>query len=133
MTHPDSTRRFVAYFIDSLILTVALFIIGLIIGFLFRAPGAVETFLTLLNIVVVWLYFALMESSENQATIGKAAVSIKVTDMHGNRIGFGKATGRYFGKILSTLILFIGFIMIGFNDKRQALHDQMAGTLVVMK
>lgn len=130
MTHPDSTRRFVAYFIDSLILTVAFFIIGLIIGFLF---GAVETFLTLLNIVVVWLYFALMESSENQATIGKAAVSIKVTDMHGNRIGFGKATGRYFGKILSTLILFIGFIMIGFNDKRQALHDQMAGTLVVMK
>lgn len=130
MTHPDSTRRFVAYFIDSLILTVAFFIIGLIIGFLF---GAVETFLTLLNIVVVWLYFALMESSENQATIGKAAVSIKVTDMYGDRIGFGKATGRYFGKILSTLILFIGFIMIGFNDKRQALHDQMAGTLVVMK
>ena len=80
---------------------------------------------------VQWLYFAGMESSAKQATIGKMAIGAKVTDLNGNRIGFGKATGRFFAKIISSLILCIGFMMVGFTEKKQGLHDQMAGTLVV--
>jgi uncharacterized RDD family membrane protein YckC len=81
--------------------------------------------------VAQWLYFALMESSSKQATLGKMAIGIRVTDLNGNRIGFGKATGRYFAKILSALILGIGFLMAAFTEKKQALHDMLAGTLVV--
>jgi uncharacterized RDD family membrane protein YckC len=78
-----------------------------------------------------WLYYALMESSAKQATLGKMALGIMVTDLEGRRIGFGKATGRYFAKILSALILLIGFIMVAFTARKQGLHDILAGTLVV--
>ena len=85
------------------------------------------------SIMLNWLYFAFMESSSKQGTIGKVALGITVTDLNGNRISFARATGRYFGKILSSLILCIGYIMAGFTPKKQALHDMIAGTLVVMK
>jgi len=55
---------------------------------------------------------------------------MKVTDLNGNRISFARATGRHFAKWLSTLILWIGFIMVGFTDRKQGLHDMLAGTLV---
>jgi uncharacterized RDD family membrane protein YckC len=85
----------------------------------------------LVSMVIYWLYFALQESSPRQATLGKQVVHIKVVDYKGDRISFGKATGRYFGKILSALILYIGFIMAAFTERKQALHDIMANTLVV--
>ncbi|MCY7409592.1 MAG: RDD family protein, partial [Chitinophagales bacterium] len=85
------------------------------------------------GIVLNWLYYAFMESSTKQATLGKMALNIKVTDMQGNRITFLNATGRYFGKIISSLIMGIGYIMAGFTEKKQALHDIVAGTLVVVK
>ncbi|OGU55862.1 MAG: hypothetical protein A2V66_18000 [Ignavibacteria bacterium RBG_13_36_8] len=88
-------------------------------------------FFSILAIIVQWLYFALMESSSKQATLGKMALNIKVVDMSGNRISFGRATGRYFGKIISGLILMIGYIMAGFTEKKQALHDIMANCLVI--
>ena len=78
-----------------------------------------------------WLYFALMESSAKGGTLGKMAIGIMVTDMTGNRISFGRATGRYFAKILSQMILMIGFLMAGFTQQKQALHDILAGCLVV--
>ena len=83
-------------------------------------------------IVMGWLYFALMESYKG-ATIGKMAMGLKVTDMNGNQINFLRATGRYFGKIVSSMILMIGYIMAGFTEKKQALHDMMANCLVVKK
>jgi len=87
----------------------------------------------LFTAIAGWLYFSLMESSKFQATIGKLALGIIVTDMDGNRISFGRATGRYFGKIISGIILLIGYIMAGFTEKKQALHDILAGTLVWKK
>lgn len=72
-----------------------------------------------------------MESSAKQATLGKMALGIVVTDLEGARIGFGRATGRYFAKILSGLILGIGFLMAAFTERKQGLHDIIAGTLVV--
>lgn len=81
--------------------------------------------------VAGWLYFALMESSARGATLGKMALGLRVVDLNGNRIGFGRATGRYFGKIVSGVILCIGYIMAAFTQQKQALHDIMAGCLVV--
>ena len=60
-------------------------------------------------------------------------LGIKVTDLNGRRIGFGKATGRHFGRLLSMAIFLIGCIMIAFTEKKQGLHDEMAGCLVVNK
>ena len=84
-----------------------------------------------LGLLLYWLYFAALESSRRQATLGKMALGIKVTDLAGGRIGFGRATGRYFAKYLSAAILMIGFVMAGFTARKQALHDLVAGTLVV--
>jgi len=84
-----------------------------------------------LSALISWLYYALMESSKLQGTLGKMALSIRVTDLNGERISFGRATGRYFGKIISAFIFYIGFIMAGFTEKKQALHDMMAGCLVI--
>lgn len=86
-----------------------------------------------LAIVFNWLYYALLESSAWQATLGKKALGLEVTDMNGQRISFARATGRYFGKIVSAFILMIGFIMAGFTAQKQALHDMMAGCLVIRK
>ena len=79
------------------------------------------------------LYFSLMESSSKQATLGKMALGIIVTDDDGKRISLGRAVGRNLGKIVSQIILFIGFIMIAFTAKKQGLHDIMASCLVVVK
>lgn len=85
-------------------------------------------------LLVTWLYHALMESSEWQATLGKKALGLVVTDMAGLRVSFGRSTGRHFGKIITNLIpAFIGYIMAGFTEKKQALHDMMAGCLVLRR
>ncbi|MDH4071144.1 MAG: RDD family protein [Ignavibacteria bacterium] len=91
------------------------------------AFGAIAIFL------LGWIYYAVMESSANQGTLGKMVVGLKVTDLAGNRVTFGKATGRYFGKIFSGLLLSFGYIMAAFTQQKQALHDILAGTLVVEK
>jgi uncharacterized RDD family membrane protein YckC len=61
------------------------------------------------------------------------AVGIVVTDMNGGRVSFGRATGRYFGKILSSITLFIGYLMQPFTERRQTLHDMLAACLVLRK
>lgn len=99
-------------------------------GPLFPALQAATNFVT---VVGGWLYSALMESSRFQGTLGKMAVQIKVTDLEGNRISFGRATGRHFAKIVSSMIVFVGYIMVAFTDRKQGLHDIMAGCLVVHK
>jgi uncharacterized RDD family membrane protein YckC len=83
--------------------------------------------------IASWLYYALMESSSKRATLGKMAIGIEVTDMDGERISFGRATGRFFAKFLSGLILYIGYIMAAFTQQKQALHDILAACLVVNK
>jgi uncharacterized RDD family membrane protein YckC len=86
--------------------------------------------LVLLRVAGRWLYEALMTSSSYQATLGKMIFGMKVTDLYGNRISFARATGRYFAKILSGMMLGIGFLMVGFTERKQGLHDMIAETLV---
>jgi uncharacterized RDD family membrane protein YckC len=89
--------------------------------------------LVALTVIAQWLYFGLMESSGKQATLGKMLLGIKVTDLGGERISFARASGRFFSKIISNLTLGIGYIMAGFTERKQALHDMIAGTLVVRR
>lgn len=87
----------------------------------------------ILGLVSFWLYFALCESGAKQATWGKRLMGIKVVDYHGNRIGFGRATGRTFAKILSYALFYVGFLMAGNTRRKRALHDYIAQTYVVRK
>ncbi len=97
-----------------------------LMGFIFLAATA--------TLVFTWLYHALLESSEWQATLGKKALGLVVTDMAGQRVSFGRSTGRHFGKIITNMVpAFIGYIMAGFTEKKQALHDMMAGCLVLRR
>lgn len=135
--------RFVAYLLDSLIIAVpVLFLFCLVSMILVGGAGQppnldalkmMELPIQLLFILMAWPYFALMESSSKQATLGKLALGLAVTDASGGRISFGRATGRYFGKILSGMSCYLGFIMAGFTDRKQALHDIMANCLVVRR
>lgn len=133
-------KRFGAFALDSLILFAITFVISFIFGFVLAAGGASEDFLTgvsiLLNLVsgvLGMLYFVIMESSSRQATIGKLALGIKVTTLDGEQISFWRAMGRYWAKFISALILLVGYFMVGFTEKKQGLHDMMAGCLVVNK
>ena len=78
-----------------------------------------------------WLYEALLTSSSWQGTIGKRVLHLNVVDEAGNRISFGRSTGRFFAKILSSMFFCIGFIMIGFTERKTGLHDMLAGTKVM--
>lgn len=138
--------RFIAFIIDFFIIRVVLFPLKAIFG-LSVAIGGLGTnnfhhgfglpyllfgsgALGLITIGVGWLYESLMESSSYQATLGKMIFGMKVTDLYGNRIDFARATGRHFAKIISGLTLCIGFMMVGFTERKQGLHDIIAGTLV---
>ena len=85
-------------------------------------------------VFVIWtLYYSLMESSSKQASVGKMVLGLKVTDVNGNKLDFVKALIRNASKLISSFILCIGYIMAGFTEKKQALHDMIASTLVVKK
>ncbi|GGK61880.1 RDD family protein [Rufibacter glacialis] len=77
------------------------------------------------------LYKAILESSSWQATLGKKALNLKVTDEHGHRISFMRSLGRSLASYLSTAVMFIGYIMVAFSSRKQGLHDKIASTLVV--
>jgi uncharacterized RDD family membrane protein YckC len=84
------------------------------------------------SLILGWLYSAYFESSDWQGTVGKKVMNLIVTDLQGNRISFGRASGRYFAKLVSGLIPFgIGYILAGITEKKQALHDMIAGCLVL--
>ena len=121
-------KRFAAAIIDGFIIGGFL---GLIYGLATGKSQGSEILANIVGILMGWLYFALMESSSKQGTLGKMALGIKVTDLSGNAISFGKATGRHFSKIVSMIILSIGYLLAAFTPKKQGLHDMMAGCLVV--
>jgi uncharacterized RDD family membrane protein YckC len=155
VTYAGFWLRVVAHLIDGLILGVAVF--ALIIPLIFLT-GLAANFGALMNhrggepdpamvagilsmafaaavaIILQWLYQAYLESGEKQATWGKQALGIYVTDLQGNRLSFGRASGRYFAKIVSGMIpLGIGYIMAGFTERKQALHDMIASCLVLKR
>ncbi len=147
--------RFIAYIIDSFIIGVLEFIIVLPLLGLFGVKvfelstlrdlknadpdllipvlASAITGLSLTVLLITWFYYALLQSGARQATVGKMALGLKVTDVNGDRLTFARASLRYFSKILSGLFMMIGYIMAGFTPKKQALHDYIANTYVVRK
>lgn len=146
--------RFVAYLIDGVVMSLGVILVLIPLIFLtglgallseihpqeelsdagfFLIIGVIFLFATV-SLAVTWLYHALMESSEWQATVGKKALGLVVTDMAGRRVSFGRATGRHFAKIVTNMVpAFIGYIMAGFTEKKQALHDMIAGCLILRR
>ncbi len=137
-------RRWLALWVDGLILGIPLGIVAVIaaIGLGIGSHGKPDDAANLVGVLfeavfypLYWiaaaLYFSLQESSRHQATLGKRLLGIKVTDLAGNRLTFGHAIGRWFAAALSYLTLYIGFLVAAFTAKKQALHDFVAGTLVV--
>jgi len=125
--------RFAAAFIDAIILYIPQLALQYSMADQIAEMGAGFALFYIIVIVLNWIYYAGMESSSNQGTLGKMVVGIKVTNLEGEPISFVNATGRYFAKIISAIILLIGYIMAAFTPKKQALHDQLAKTLVVKK
>ena len=142
MNYAGFWKRFGAILIDTIIIIPISFIIGFAIGFALIVAGmdpeslaepSIQFIFNIIGVIIAWIYYALMECSRMQGTIGKMALGIKVTDLEGNQISFAKATGRHFGKIISSVILGVGYIMVAFTERKQGLHDMMAGCLVVNK
>ncbi len=141
-------RRFGAFWIDSIIIVIVGCIGGCLIG-LFYVILVAETnvgdispseigidsgiFGFIWGVAVDYLYCTAMESSSMQATFGKRLLNTIVTNYEFRRIGFAQANARYLGKLVSSLTFCIGFLMVAFTEKKQALHDQLAGTLVIIK
>ncbi|TFH51970.1 MAG: hypothetical protein E4G89_01815 [Methanothrix sp.] len=125
--------RFVAFAIDGFALMIPSMIVTAIISLPTSASQDLSTArgLGLILLVMWWLYFAIMESSPKGATLGKMLLHLRVTDMKGDRISFARATGRFFGKALGILTLYIGFLIAVFTAKKQALHDLISGCLVI--
>jgi uncharacterized RDD family membrane protein YckC len=121
-------KRAGAILLDFVIVFLAMFVMLLLSDIFFATrfkfqPG--------IGTALWWIYFAFMESSSKQGTIGKAVFGLKVTGLNGERISFWRATGRHFGKLISSVPLAGGFVMAFFTKRRQALHDLMAGCLVL--
>ena len=161
--------RFAAYMIDAILITMVTCPLGAVIGAMSAlaeqgaASGGMSVAMTVVVYVisfgVTWLYYALLESSSWQGTLGKKLLNIRLTDLDGDRISFGRATGRYLGKMLSGVLFFVvvifasaiddnplllifgmllaflvslmAYAMAAFTEKKQALHDIVAGTLVL--
>ena len=128
--------RVVAFIIDTIILSIAGGVLGVAMQAGLSATGmdrsATALLTNLVSTIIGILYYVLQESGAKQATIGKAALGLKVTQLDGvSRISGGQATGRYFGKAISFIILCVGYFMAGWTERKQALHDIMASTLVV--
>jgi len=145
MAYAGFWLRTIAYVIDTFLLTmvVTIFILGPLLqraGISTQDPWAFWTSssrqalaIKLLVLMTQWVYWALLESSAWQATVGKKILGLYVTDLKGKRISFARASGRYFAKIISTLTIGIGYLMEGFTPKKQGLHDMIAECLVLKK
>ncbi|MGS5019779.1 RDD family protein [Paenibacillus sp. JJ1683] len=87
----------------------------------------------ILWLVLPWLYCGFWESSKVQATPGKLVFSLVVVNSKGNRLGFLYASGRYWIKVISFILVHIIYIVVAFTAKKQGVHDLCASTLVVNK
>jgi uncharacterized RDD family membrane protein YckC len=147
--------RFLAYVIDNIVINIIMWILIFpilgVLGIQFAAVEELQELETIdpeialalmlsvlpaiitLSLLVSWMYYALLQSSARQATIGKMALNMVVVDINGGRLTFARASLRFFSKIISSAIFMIGYIMAAFTEKNQALHDIIANTYVVRK
>ena len=127
--------RFLATLMDSMIFWPFAILIYIKLGYdaslFYVGLQGIALVIFLASLILPWLYFALFESGTWQATPGKRIMGIYVTTLNAERISFGRASGRYFGKIISSITFLVGYIMAGFTENKQSLHDKLADTLVL--
>jgi uncharacterized RDD family membrane protein YckC len=126
-------RRLAAYIIDASLLIGIEVVLASSISIL--EP---DDFEALANVAPVsaalwWAYFAILESSPAQGTLGKIALDLRVTDVNGDPISFRRAFLRHAAKFLSSLLIGAGWVLAAFTPRKQALHDLVAGTLVLRR
>lgn len=134
-------ERFVALIIDLIILSIVTWLGALVLGVVIYVTGgtteAADAAVGLITFAMItvahWLYFAVLESSDWQATVGKRAMKIIVTDEQGRGLSFARATGRSFARMLSGLFFFAGYLLAVFTARRQTLHDLLASTIVLKR
>ncbi len=131
--------RLVAVVIDTGVVLIIMWMLGLVFGINVASIEPTQTeldsirLLEIAAIFAAWIYYAVMESTAPQATVGKLFLGIYVTDLDGNRVSFGRASLRYWAKYISSAILFIGYVMAAFTRQKQALHDIVASCLVLKR
>lgn len=130
-------RRAAAFILDGLLISFVVGAIAMVLQLFNVFDGLskkeIDWVKNSIELFMGWIYFAKMESSSLQGTYGKHILKMKVTDVNGDRITFGRASIRHFAKFVSAIILFFGFIMVAFMKKKQGLHDTIADTVVVRK
>lgn len=135
ITYAGFWRRLNAFNIDAVLFLIFDFLFEKFLSFSHKMGGVdterVKNISGPIFLILLLLYFIVLESSSKQATLGKRFLGIKVTDINGERITLLHATGRTFAKLLSAVIFYIGFFMAGFTKKKQALHDILTSCLVV--
>lgn len=132
--------RFAASLLDAVVILLVAMAIGLVIGIvaammgLRGAPAPGDLWPNLLGLLLSWLYFATLESGPRCATYGKRAFHLQVLGAGDfTRIGFLRASARWIGRFVSTFLLMIGYLMQPFTPRKRALHDYIAGTVVVVQ
>ena len=126
-------RRLAAYLIDGLLLGAVQGTITILVHTIAPYDLRAQVNVLPVSILLAWAYFSLMESSPAQATVGKIALGIYVTDREGDPIDFRRASIRYWAKVVSTLAVMLGWLMAAFTPGKRALHDYLAGTLVLRR
>ena len=126
--------RVLAYLIDTIILMIVFAPLAFLFGenlFDMSPDAQIYSVFDLISFIVGISYFVGFETSNMQGTPGKRALGLIVVDHDGATLTVGRAIGRYFAKILSALILLIGYIMVAFTERKQGLHDMICSTLVL--
>ncbi len=148
MKYAGLITRCLAFFVDCVMILILQLIAVLFLSFLFGLlmpiiPNTTETvtdtfiylsvYESIITFVVWWIYFSALDSSHNQATLGKQIFGLKVVDYSGNKIGFWRASLRYVGMYISIVLLPITLFVVALSSKKQGLHDMAAKCLVVYR
>jgi uncharacterized RDD family membrane protein YckC len=136
--------RAFAYLFDTVLISLFFGLIASLYPATFiKYPDAASTSLTSLpqltpiafaiTITATWFYYTMFEASVWQATPGKRVLRLYVADLDGKRVTFARAAARNFAKLISSLTFLVGYLVAGFTEKKQALHDILAGCLVLRR
>lgn len=117
-------KRFFAFLIDAAVFAVLFFVLSQLMS---------NASVSLVLLVLIWLYYALLESSPLQASLGKIIVGIKVVDRRGRRLSFWQATERIFSKVVTNVTFYFGFFIAAFDKKKRTLHDRISHSAVISK
>jgi uncharacterized RDD family membrane protein YckC len=125
--------RFAAVVLDQMVLWLPNFALQALIAGTYTDDSALAAASLVGSVMLAWLYDAVLTSSGWRGTVGKKLLGLQVVGENGDTISFGRATGRYFSKILSTLPCLAGYIVAAFDAQKRTWHDLIAGTYVVHK